>query len=356
MEDYYKILGVDRNASKDKIKKEYRKLAHKHHPDKGGDEKTFKKISEAYHVLSNDKKREQYDRFGKSGPGAGGAGFGGSGEGFGGFEGFSQEGFDFGDIFEDFFGFGRGPKRRRQKGEDLKVRIITSLEKVIKDEKRDVTIEKLVLCNSCGGSGDEKGAKKKNCDSCKGEGRVKKETGTFFGAFSQIVTCPDCDGEGSVSDKKCGSCHREGRVSKKEKIDFVIPAGIDNGQTLKVDGKGNAGRRGNPSGDLYIEIVVENKTKFERKGADLYYKAKIKFSQAVLGDTVELKLISGKIITLKIPEKSFSGKIIRISGKGLPKLSGYGYGNLYVVLEIDIPQKITKKQKDILRELGKEGL
>ncbi len=356
MEDYYKILGVDRNASKDEIKKAYRKLAHKHHPDKGGDEKEFKKISEAYHVLSSDKKREQYDRFGKAGPGAGFGGAENSGEGFGGFDGFSQGGFDFGDIFEDFFGFGGGPKKRRKSGEDLKIRVTTSLEKVIKDEKREMTIEKLVLCNSCNGSGDEKGAKKEKCSSCKGEGRIRKETGTFFGAFSQIVSCPDCEGEGSVSNKKCKDCHGEGRISKKEKISFVIPAGIDSGQTLKIDGKGNAGRRGNPPGDLYIEIDVENKTKFKRKGADLYYDANIKFSQAVLGDTVELKLISGKVISLKIPEKSFSGKIIRLSGKGLPKLSGYGQGNLYIILNIEIPQKITKKQKEILQELHKEGL
>lgn len=352
MEDYYKVLGVSRNATKDEIKKAYRKLAHKHHPDKGGEEKTFKKISEAYHVLSNDKKREQYDAFGKSGPSAGGSGYGTGG--FGG--GYSQADFDFGDIFEEFFGFGRGPRQKKRKGEDIGIRFLTSLENIIKDEKKKVKLEKLVSCEKCAGSGDEKGAKRKTCPTCKGKGKIRKESGTFLGSFAQIITCPDCEGEGNVSDKKCAVCHGEGRVKKAQEVEFTIPAGIDTGQTLRVEGGGNAGRKGTPAGDLLVEIVVENKTNFKRKGADLYYESKISYTQAALGDKIEIKLLSGKNVTLKIPEGSKPGDIIRISGKGLPRLSGYGQGNLYVVLRIDIPKKLTKKQKDLLKELQKEGM
>ncbi len=350
MEDYYKILGVSRDASKEEIKKAYRKLAHKHHPDKGGDEKTFKKISEAYHTLSDDGKRRQYDAFGKSGPSTGGA------SGAGGFGGFSQEDFDFGDIFEEFFGFGRGPRKKRRKGEDIGIRIVTSLENVIKDEKKKIKLEKLFPCDKCDGSGDEKGAKKKTCSTCKGQGKVRKESGSFLGSFAQITVCPDCEGEGSTSDKKCTACHGEGRVKRGKEMEFTIPAGIDSGQTLRVEGAGNAGRKGTPPGDLLVEIVVENKTAFKRRGENLYYEAKVSYAQAVLGDKIEITLLSGKKVNLKIPEGSKPGDVIRMSGRGVPKLSGYGQGNLYVTLKVDVPKKLTKKQKELLQELKEEGL
>ena len=354
MEDYYKILGVSRSATKDEIKKAYRKLAHKHHPDKGGDEATFKKISEAYHVLSDDKKRQQYDSFGKSGSSAGAS----SGPSAGGFGGFSEADFDFGDIFEEFFGFGGGPRQRKKKakGEDIRVRIVTSLERVIKDEKRKIKLEKLFSCEKCGGVGDEKGAKKKTCSTCNGQGKVKRESGTFLGSFAQITVCPECEGEGTVSDKKCDACYGEGRVKKAKEVEITIPAGIDTGQVLRVEGGGNAGRKGTPPGDLLVEIVVENKTKFKRKGADLYYEVPVSYAQAALGDKVEIKLLSGKSVNLKIPGGSKPGDIIRMSGKGLPKLSGYGQGNLYVTFRIDVPKKLTKKQKELLQDLKKEGL
>ncbi len=346
MEDYYKILGVSRDATKDEIKKAYRKLAHKHHPDKGGDEGTFKKISEAYHTLSNDEKRRQYDNFGKSGPGMGGAGAGG----------FSAEDFDFGDIFEDFFGFGRGSGRKKRRGEDIKVNITTTLEKVLENEERVVTLKKMVACSSCDGEGSPSGTKKKTCSTCGGKGKVKKEAGGFWGAFAQIVTCSDCAGEGEIPEKKCSTCDGEGRVQKNEEIKFNIPAGIDSGQTLRVPQKGNAGRKGSPPGDLLVEILVKNNTSFKRRGEDLYYLASISYTKAALGDKIEIPLLSGKKVSLKIPSGTVPGKVFRISGKGLPRLSGYGQGDLYVTIDVIVPKKLNKKQKELLEELRKEGM
>ncbi len=352
MEDYYKILGVSRDASKEEIKKAYRKLAHKHHPDKGGKEETFKKISEAYHTLSNEEKRKQYDRFGKSGPGAGGAGAGAWGGGSG-FEGFSHVDFDMDDILRGFGfgGFSRGRKKNRR-GEDIGIRIDTTLKRIVNDEEKTVNITKMVNCSSCQGKGDAPDAKKKKCESCKGAGEVR----TAIGPFSQVSTCPDCEGVGDVADKKCSSCHGEGRVKKNEEIKFTIPAGISSGQSLRVKGKGNAGRKGSPSGDLIVEIFVENNTSFKRKGEDLYHTVKIGFVQATLGDKIEIKLIDGKKISLKIPSGTQPGKTFRVSGKGLPQLSGYGKGDLYVTVEVSVPQKISKKQKQLLEELKKEGV
>ncbi len=350
MEDYYKILGVNRNASKEEIKKAYRKLAHKHHPDKGGDEKTFKKISEAYHTLSDDKKREHYDRFGRSGPGAGASGTG-SGWSGGGFGGFSEADFDMEDILRGF-GFGFNRKRSRRKGEDISIRINTTLQRVIQDEEKTINLSKLVSCSSCAGKGSAPDSKKEKCQTCKGQGKVR----SAIGPFSQISICPDCEGEGETSNKKCSNCNGEGRVKKNEEIKFTIPAGIDSGQTLRLQGQGNAGKKGAPSGDLLVDVFVENKTAFERKGEDLYYSTKIGFIEAALGDKIDINLLSGKKLGLKIPAGTQPGKRFRVSGKGLPLVSGYGQGDLYVTIDVTVPQKLNKKQKQLLEELKKEGI
>ncbi len=361
MEDYYKVLGISRDASKEEIKKAYKKLAHKHHPDKGGDEETFKKISEAYHVLSDDNKRAQYDRFGRSGPGMG-AGANQGTSGFEGFGGFSEADFDFGDIFEEFFGGGgfdrrRGFKRdRKRKGEDIKIRITTSLEKVLKEEKKEVDISRLSTCGDCNGKGDTSSSGGRTCPSCKGKGKVEKEVNTFLGTFAQAVVCNECEGEGSIPEKKCYTCQGEGRVKKKERISITVPAGIDSGQTIKVEGEGNAGRKGGPAGDLYVEVLVENKTDFERKGENLYFTTPVTYTQLTLGDKVDITLLSGKKISLKIPAGTDPGKVFRVSGKGLPRISGYGSGDLYVRLKVKVPKKLNKKQKELLESLKKEGM
>ncbi len=349
MEDYYKILGVSKDASKEEIKKAYRKLAHKHHPDKGGDEKTFKKISEAYHVLSNDQKRKQYDHFGKSGPGAGSS----QGAGGFGFEDFAGADFNVNDIFEEFFGFGRGPRRGvKRRGEDIKIRINVKLEDVIKDQEKKINIPKLSTCEACSGKGYETGTKIKTCDSCKGRGKVQ----TAIGPFSQVSTCPNCSGKGNIPEKKCSKCLGEGRVKKTQEVKFVIPAGIDSGQTLRVEGKGNVGREGSPPGDLLVEIIVDNNTNFKRQGENLYKAEEIKLAQAVLGDKIDIKTIDGKSISLKIPPGTQSKEVFKISGKGMPRLSGYGQGNLYVTLNVKIPKKISRKQRKIFEELREENI
>ncbi len=347
MEDYYTILGASKKATKDEIKKAYRKLAHKHHPDKGGDEKTFKKISEAYHVLSNDKKREQYDMFGKSGPNAGSGSSSGSG-----FGGFSHADFDMNDIFSDFFGFSRGARRRTKKGEDIAIKITTKLEKIFENEEKVISLERLANCSACGGRGYPSNVKTKKCATCNGSGKIR----TAIGPFSQVSTCPYCGGEGEIPEKNCNNCHGEGRVKEKKEIKFTIPAGIHTGQTLRIQGEGNSGKKGTPPGDLLVEIFVENKTSFERKGDDLYHKTKINLSQATLGDKIEINFLTGKKIILKIPTGTNSGKVFRISSKGVPRISGYGQGDLYVIIDVVVPQKLSKKQKELFEELKKEGL
>ncbi len=352
MEDYYKALGVDKTASKEEIKKAYRKLAHKHHPDKGGDEAVFKKISEAYAVLSNDEKRKQYDMFGKSGPSTGGTGGSAGGYGFNGFH-TADFDFDIGDIFGDFFNFGSQSKRRQHnRGEDVAVRINVSLEDVIEDKTKKIKISKLERCDECSGSGAEKGSKIKKCSNCNGQGKIKAQVGPF----TQIKTCTKCEGSGEVTDKPCKKCNGEGRVKKTKEIEINIPAGIDSGQAFRVKEEGNAGKKGKPSGDLIIEVFITNNTEFRREGSNLYKKVKINYTQAVLGDKIDIKLLSGKKIALKIPPGTPSGKIFRVSGKGLPQVGGYGYGDLFITTDVAVPSKVNKKQKKILEDLQKENL
>ncbi len=351
MEDYYKILEVDKTASKEEIKKAYRKLAHKHHPDKGGDEAKFKKISEAYAVLSNDEKRKQYDMFGRSGP-TNNTGQGTSGFGFNGFH-TADFDFDVGDIFGDFFNFGgQGRRKKSNRGEDIVIRVNTTLKDVLEDNLKKINISKLVSCTACKGSGSEKDAKTKKCTNCNGQGKIRAQVGPF----TQIKTCPKCEGEGEIIDKPCKKCGGDGRVKETKEVTITIPAGIDSGQAFRVSGEGNVGKKGEPAGDLIVEVFVKNNTSFTREGNNLYKKIKINYTQAVLGDKVDVDLLSGKKIALKIPSGTSSGKTLRVSGKGLPQVGGYGYGDLLVTVDVNIPNKINKKQQKILEELKKENL
>jgi len=363
MKDYYKILGVSRDASEEEIKKAYRKLAHKYHPDKGGDPEKFKEINEAYQVLSDKEKRAQYDRYGRVFDGGGFSG--GFGEGFdvGDFwQRFGSEsgfGFDLDDLFEDFFGSGFSSARRgasMKRGKDIQVDVELNLEDTLRDQKKRIKILKWVVCPRCNGSGAEPGTRIKECFTCRGTGEVRQVKKIFLGTIARQVPCPQCKGEGTIPEKPCNVCHGEGRVKREEEIELFIPKGVDSDQIIRVSGKGNAGRRGGPSGDLYVRILVRPHKLFRRKGDNVYIKVPISLTQAVLGGEIELPTLEAKEIILKIPAGSEPGKVIRVRGKGIPHFSGYGRGDMFVELDIKIPKRLTKKQRELLEKLQKEGI
>jgi len=364
--DYYQILGISKNASSEEIKKAYRKLAHQYHPDKGGDEKKFKEINEAYQILSNKEKKEQYDRFGQVFEGAPGAGgySGQEGQGFDfnwawGRPGENVE-FDFGDLgemMEEMFGFGTPRKKKNiKKGRDIEIDLEVPLENTLKQQEKEISLTKLVLCPRCQGTGAEPGSKINECFSCRGTGEVQQIRRTFLGSFTRSTVCPECGGEGRRPEKACNVCKGEGRVKGEEKIKIFIPAGVDNNQVIKVEGRGEAGKKGAKPGDLYVRIFVKPHPVFQRKGDDLFVNTPISFSQAALGNEIEVSLLEGTKVLLKVPEGTESGKVLRISGKGISHFSGYGRGDLYVTLVIKTPKRLTKKQKELLEELKQEGL
>ena len=373
MKDYYQVLGISRNATQTEIKKAYRKLAHKHHPDKGGDGKRFKEVNEAYKVLSDEAKKAQYDRFGRVFEGGGGGGAGSdyspgfdfnwawgrpeAGSNPNQFKDFEFEFEDLGEMMEEIFGTGaRSGKKDLKKGKNIEIDIEVPLEKIIKQQEKEVSLYKQILCSRCQGTGAEPGTKIKECFSCRGTGQVQQIKRTFLGSFTKFAVCPECGGEGNRPEKPCNVCKGEGRVRGEEKIKIFIPSGVDTNQIIKVIGKGEAGRKGGKPGDLYVRIFVKKHPIFERKGDDLYLLLPISFSQAALGDEVEIPTLEGKKILLKVLSGSESGKILRISGKGIPRFSGYGRGNLYVELVVQIPKKLTKKQKELLEKLRQEGV
>ena len=367
MKDYYKILGVAHNASQDEIKKAYRKLAHKYHPDKGGDEQRFKEISEAYRVLSDNEKKTQYDGFGRVFEG-GAAPDTESGFSWG-FSGWDQDAMrqkfgedfefgDFGQIFEDFFGgFGKSPhKDKKKRGKDLELNIELSLEDIMMPQEKTISVSRFAACVRCDGAGGEPGSRVHECFSCRGLGEVQQIQKTFFGSFTRVATCPECGGEGTKPEKHCIVCNGEGRIKKEEQIKFTVPAGVDSNQEIKISGKGDSGRRGGSSGDLYLRIFVKKHAVFQRNGDDVYIQVPIVFSRAVLGGEIEVPTLAGKNILLKVPEGMESGKILRISEKGIPHFLGRGRGDMFVELIIKTPKKLTKRQKELLDELKKEGI
>ena len=361
MKDYYTILGVPQNASKEEIKKAYRKLAHQYHPDRGGDEEKMKEINEAYQVLGNTEKRAQYDRFGRTFEGVGGGGR--EGFDFGSFwqdmrgESFDFGSFDFEDLFEDFFGVGQKfRKKEANRGRDIEIKIEINLKDTLESIQRNIDLDKMVSCQRCQGSGAEPNYELKECFSCRGSGEVQQIKKTIFGTFARYVVCPECQGEGRIPQRPCNVCKGEGRIKGEEEIEVSIPAGVDSGQTIKITGRGEAGRRKGRAGDLYIKIFVKKDKIFKRRGDDLFVEAPISFSCASLGDEVELSTLEGKKILLKIPSGTESGKVFRISSKGIPHFSGWGRGNLYARLLIKTPKKLTKKQKELLERLKEEGI
>ena len=361
MKDYYKILGVSPDASEEEIKKAYRRLAHKYHPDRGGDEKKFKEINEAYQVLSDKEKRAQYDKYGRVFET-------GSREGpfeWFDFDKFWQEGFDkrssfgFGfenleELFEDFFGFSSRREEKSKRGEDLEVVIEMDLKDVLHDQKKKILLNKYVVCQRCNGRGAEPGTEVKECPTCRGQGELQQIRKTFFGTISKYTTCPTCKGEGYRPEKPCNVCQGEGRIQKEETIQITIPAGVDSNQILKFEGLGNAGKRQGRPGDLYLRIKIKPHPKFKRKGDDLYTTLTIPYTLAVLGGEVEVETLDSSVI-LKIPSGTESGEIFRLQKLGIPHFRRYGRGDMYVRIQIKTPKKLTKKQKELIKKLQEEG-
>ncbi len=365
--DYYEILGVSRDASEEEIKKAYRKLAHKYHPDKeSGDEEKFKEINAAYQVLSDKEKRRQYDQFGENFEQAGGAG------GFGGFSGFgdfgqsgggswdfnfSSGGGGFEDIFADIFGqsgFGRSAQARESKGSDIAVDVTISFMEMALGTKKKIELYKKTECPACHGTGAKDG-ELETCPRCHGRGTIVKNIRTIFGTVQQSITCDRCLGKGKVPKVKCSECGGDGYVRRYETIEIDIPAGVEDGQTIKIPGKGEYPRGGGQPGDLYVTIHVQEDSRFEREGNNIISFATIKFSQAALGDVIEVETVHGPT-KIKIPAGTQPGDILRIKGKGIQRDGYFGKGDHLVKIKVEVPTKLDSKQKKLIQELRENGL
>ncbi len=357
MSDYYKILGVGRNASIDEIKKAYRKLAQVHHPDKGGDPKKFKEINEAYQVLSDPQKRQQYDQYGQTFEQAQARG------GFSGFndfrdfssftEAFGGDG-GFGDVFSDLFGGGRRTSSGREsRGGDISLDVEITLEEAASGLEKTLDIFKAASCERCRGKGGEPGSKSKTCQTCGGKGRIEKKQRVAFFSFSQVVQCPDCGGRGESFEKKCSACGGDGRVRRNVSLKVKIPAGIQDGQTIKVSEQGETGAFNARPGDLYLNVHVKPHSRFKRAGDNLYQKNEISFAQAVLGGKIEVETLDGRGV-LKIPAGTESGVRLLIKGRGMPRLQKRGKGDMIVEVKIRVPKNISSKLKDSLKEIEEE--
>ena len=351
--DYYEVLGVSKGASDDEIKKAYKKLARKYHPDLNPDnkeaEEKFKEANEAYEILSDREKRGRYDQFGHAGVdpnfGAGGGGFDGSFD-FG----------DLGDIFGSFFGGGFGGGRRSnpnapQRGESIRLSLILSFEEAAFGCEKAVTVERLEPCPSCQGSGCAEGTTPEVCPDCHGTGTVQVRRQTPMGVFATSPPCTRCGGKGKIIHQPCRECRGAGSVRKRKTIQASIPAGIDNGQTISIRGQGNAGKNGGPAGDLLVTITVRPHEIFRRDGTSVLCEAPITFAQAALGAELEIPTIDGKV-KYDIPEGTQSGTVFRLKGKGIPSINGRGRGDQYVTVYIETPRNLSKEQKEALRKFA----
>ena len=358
-EDYYKLLGVEKNATNAELKKAFRKKAQEFHPDKpDGDEAKFKAVNEAYSVLSDKTKRAQYDQFGKAGAQAGFGGAGGAG-GFGGFDfsGFNQGGaggfeFDLGDIFSQFGGGGFGGGGRRSRGQDISVSLTIDFKESVFGVEKEIELEKNSDCDNCAGTGAEN-KKTKTCPECSGSGRVMRVQNTIMGQVQTQATCPTCQGAGTVPEKNCHVCGGDGVRRKKEKITVKIPAGIEDGQQLRLRGRGEAIAYGQP-GDLYIQIRVRPDRNFEKQGNHLLTNLDISLSEAALGATKSVKTINGSV-KIKVPAGTETGAKLRVKGEGV-QITDNRRGDLYVDIKVTVPKKLTREQKKLMEQLQKEGL
>lgn len=342
-EDFYKLLGVDKNASDAEIKKSYRSKAMKHHPDRNKDnpveaEAKFKQIKEAYEVLSDPKKRSAYDQFGHAGidPSMGG----GRSSGFGGGESFS-------DIFGDIFGGGRQQRSNVQRGSDLRYNLELTLEEAVFGTDAKIRVPVLVACGECSGSGAKKGSSPVICTTCHGHGQVRMQQGFF----SVQQTCPTCRGTGKQIKDPCGACYGQGRVQENKTLSAKIPAGVDTGDRIRLAGEGEAGEFGGPAGDLYVQVQVKDHQIFTRDGANLYCEVPISFPTACLGGELEVPTLNGKVL-LKIPAETQTGKLFRLRGKGVKPVRGGPVGDLMCKVQVETPVHLTKEQKALVEQLS----
>lgn len=361
--DYYEILGIDRNASKEQIKKAYRKLALKYHPDKNPDkdaEEKFKEISEAYAVLYDDEKRKMYDMYGHAGIDQRytyedifrGTDFSDIFRGMG-----FDFGFDFGfdDIFERFFGHRMGFDRRTSRGRrgmDLRYDIEISLEDAYVGLETEISVPRTEKCDNCDGSGAKPGSSPKKCSQCAGSGQIRRSQRTAFGMFTQVTTCSRCHGAGTVIEERCPKCNGRGIIQKTRDIELKIPKGVDDGSQLRLSGEGEAGTAG--SGDLYVVVHIKEHPKFNRRGLDLYSVKEISFPEAALGTRLQVETLDGGIGKLRILGGTQNGDIFKIQGKGMPSLHGRRYGDLYVEIHVKTPEKLSRKARKMLEELHDE--
>ncbi len=349
--DYYAILGIERSASADDIKKAYRRLSKELHPDKHkGDkaaEEKFKEINEAYEALSDPQKRQMYDQFGST---QGAGGFGGQGgfdfSGFGG----NAQGMDFGDIFESFFGGGGGrPQARAERGADREVQVGITFAESVSGKSETISLRRLVTCDTCGGNGAAKGSEIVTCTECGGTGQVTRQARSFFGVIQQRTICGVCKGSGKIPKEPCAACDGEGRIAKTESVTVQIPAGIADGQTLRVTGGGDAGRRGEKPGDLYVIVSVREDARFVRDGDDIRTSVTLHPIDAILGTTLDVETVHGPV-EVKVPEGTQPGTILRVRGKGMPILGTHRTGDQYVAVDIEIPTKLSRAERKIVEE------
>ncbi len=366
--DYYNTLGVSAEASDEEIKKAYRKLAHKHHPDKkGGNEEKFKEINEAYQILSDKQKRGQYDQYGQTFEQAQSQGGASGFEGFRDFSSFAS-GFDFEfgknksggfeDIFSDIFssaGFGGARSARRQAvGSDIAVDITITFEEMAKGAEKELDLYKKIICDGCEGTGAEN-KDTKTCPMCKGSGKQQRTTKSIFGTFAHVSVCNQCQGKGAISKMKCKKCGGDGVVRDYQKVKIVIPAGIQNDQAIRITGQGEAPRGGGQSGDLYVKVHVQEHQKFMRKGDDVLSKLKISFTQAALGDKIDVDTLDGNI-KIKISPGTQSGDLLKIKNKGIGRVERFGRGDHFVEIKIDTPERLSRQQKELMKKLKDVGL
>ncbi len=343
--DYYEVLGVQRNATEAEIKKAFKKLAMKFHPDRNPDnkeaEENFKEAREAYDVLSDAQKRAAYDQFGHEGvSGMGGGGYGAGG--FGGGGGFSDI---FGDVFGDIFGGTRGGGQRAYRGADLRYNLELSLEEAVSGTTVKIRIPTLVACEVCGGSGAKKGSSPTTCPTCQGQGQVRMQQGFF----SLQQTCPRCHGSGNIISDPCNTCHGEGRVQNQKTLSVKVPAGVDTGDRIRLSGEGEAGESGGPPGDLYVQIQVREHAIFKRDGNDLFCEVPISFTTAALGGELDVPTLNGRV-KLKVPAESQTGKLFRLRGKGVKSVRGGQVGDLLCKIMVETPVNLNSRQKGLLRE------